>query len=81
MAWTYRTGDEFAGSEMQANPIVVNGVQLKLEPLGLAIVAALQGLSSLRVGELGARIANASPDATRRAVLELARHDVVTIQT
>ena len=71
----------FSATKLEGGAIVVNGVQLKLEPLGLAIVAALQGLSSLRVGELGARIANASPDATRRAVLELARHDVVTIQT
>ena len=70
----------FSATKLQGGAIIVNGVQLKLEPLGLAIVEALQGSSSLRVGELCARIANASPDATRRAVLELARHDVVTIQ-
>jgi hypothetical protein len=59
----------------------VNGVQLFLEPLSRAIVAALSGRSSLSVGELCARIENAPPDATRRAVLDLARRDIVTIQS
>ena len=70
----------FSTPTLESGTIVVNGVQLALDPLGRAIVAALSGSSSLRVGELCARITNAPPDATRRAVLHLARHDVVTIQ-
>ena len=32
VAWTYATGDEFKGSEMQANPIVVDGVLYATSP-------------------------------------------------
>ncbi|MCC7052146.1 MAG: pyrroloquinoline quinone-dependent dehydrogenase [Gemmatimonadaceae bacterium] len=32
VAWTYRTGDEFKGSEMQANPIIVDGVMYATTP-------------------------------------------------
>ena len=32
VAWTYETHDEFAGSEMQANPIVVDGVLYATTP-------------------------------------------------
>ena len=32
VAWTYETHDEFAGSEMQANPIVVDGVLYATSP-------------------------------------------------
>jgi quinoprotein glucose dehydrogenase len=32
VAWTYETRDEFAGSEMQANPIVVGGVLYATSP-------------------------------------------------
>src|SRR5438105_3349956 len=32
IAWTYETHDEFAGSEMQANPIVVDGVLYATSP-------------------------------------------------
>jgi quinoprotein glucose dehydrogenase len=32
VAWTYRTGDEFPGSEMQANPIVIDGVLYATSP-------------------------------------------------
>ena len=31
-AWTYETGDAFQGSEMQCNPIVVNGVLYATSP-------------------------------------------------
>lgn len=33
VAWTYATHDEFPGSEMQSNPIVVDGV-LYVHPVG-----------------------------------------------
>jgi ribosomal protein L16 Arg81 hydroxylase len=71
----------FSAPKLEGDVVIVNGVQLALEPLGRAIVAALSGSGSLRVGELCARIPNTPPDATRRAVLHLARHDVVTIQS
>lgn len=32
VAWTYETHDEFKGSEMQANPIVVDGVLYATTP-------------------------------------------------
>src|SRR4029079_7310420 len=32
VAWTYQTHDEFNGSEMQANPIVVDGVLYATTP-------------------------------------------------
>ena len=32
VAWTYQTGDEFKGSEMQANPIVIDGVLYATTP-------------------------------------------------
>lgn len=70
----------FSAPKLEGGVLIVNGVQLNLEPLGRAIVAALSECSSLRVGELCARITDAPPDATRRAVLHLARYDVVTIQ-
>src|SRR4051812_26862018 len=32
VAWTYETHDEFPGSEMQANPVVVDGVLYATSP-------------------------------------------------
>jgi quinoprotein glucose dehydrogenase len=32
VAWTYETHDEFKGSEMQANPIIVDGVLYATTP-------------------------------------------------
>src|SRR5215831_15862056 len=32
VAWTFNTGDDFKGSEMQCNPIVVNGVLYATTP-------------------------------------------------
>src|SRR6476661_11288096 len=32
VAWTFATGDEFSGSEMQANPIVIDGVLYATTP-------------------------------------------------
>ncbi len=32
VAWTYATGDEFKGSEMQANPIVIDGILYATTP-------------------------------------------------
>jgi len=59
----------------------VNGGQLQMEPVSQAVVAALKSEGELRLGELCARLRDASPEAVRRAVLDLARHDVVNVQT
>ncbi|MGC4055256.1 MAG: hypothetical protein QM757_40995 [Paludibaculum sp.] len=32
LAWTYDTGDAFPGSEMQCNPIIINGVMYVTSP-------------------------------------------------
>jgi quinoprotein glucose dehydrogenase len=32
VAWTYDTGDEFEGSEMQANPVVIDGIMYAATP-------------------------------------------------
>lgn len=32
VAWTFATGDEFAGSEMQANPVVIDGIMYATTP-------------------------------------------------
>jgi ribosomal protein L16 Arg81 hydroxylase len=71
----------FSAPNLEGGTLVVNGVKRSLEPLSLAIVAALSGCSSLSVGELCKRVGDAPPAAIRRAVLDLARHDVVTIQS
>jgi ribosomal protein L16 Arg81 hydroxylase len=71
----------FSAPTLDGGTLVVNGMKVSLEPLSRAIVAALSGCSSLSVGELCTRVENAPPAAIRRAVLELARHDIVTIQS
>src|SRR5260370_42018344 len=47
MAWTYDTGDVFPGSEMQCNPIVVNGVLYATTPK-LHVIALDAGTGALR---------------------------------
>lgn len=71
----------FSAPKAESGTLIVNGARLTLDPLSRAIVARLSGVSSLRVGELCARIEGAPADATRSALLDLARHDVVTIQS
>jgi hypothetical protein len=71
----------FSAPTLEGGTLVVNGMKRSLEPLSRAIVAALSGCGSLSVGELCARVENAPPAAIRRAVLYLARHDIVTIQS
>jgi ribosomal protein L16 Arg81 hydroxylase len=71
----------FSAPKLEGGKLVVNGAQVSLESLSRAIVAALASRGSLTVGELYTRIENVPPDAVRRAVLDLARSDIVTIQT
>ena len=70
----------FRAPTLDSGAILVNGVRLHLEPVTRAVVAALQDVASLRLDALCARLGDISPDAVHRAVLDLARHDIVTIQ-
>src|SRR5436190_2960912 len=70
----------FRAPMLDSGAILVNGVRLHLEPVTRAVVAALQDVASLRLDALCARLGDISPDAVHRAVLDLARHDIVTIQ-
>src|SRR5690242_14904943 len=47
VAWTFNTADEFKGSEMQCNPIVVNGILYATTPK-LRLVALDAGTGKLR---------------------------------
>jgi len=70
----------FRSPQIEAGALWVNGGQLRLEPLSQAIVVALRDNASLRLDALCARLTEVAPDAVRGAVLDLARHNVVTIQ-
>lgn len=60
--------------------MLVKGAQLGLDADAATIVAALRDCASLKFDELCASLPNISRDAIRLAVLNLARHDIVTIQ-
>ncbi|HEY5667208.1 MAG TPA: cupin domain-containing protein [Gammaproteobacteria bacterium] len=60
--------------------LIVNGQQVRLEPLSQAIVAALGKVASAPFDELCARLGNLPRDAVQRAVIELAHFDIVTVQ-
>jgi hypothetical protein len=68
----------FSAPKLEGGTLVVNGVQVSLAPLSRAIVAALSDCGCSTVAELCSRLDNAPPDAIRRAVLDLARQDIVT---
>lgn len=70
----------FRAPTLEGGMMLVNGAQLRLEPVSQAVVAALRDAASLRFDQLCARLEDMPADAVRRAVLDLARHDVVTIQ-
>lgn len=70
----------FHAPTFENGAMLVNGGQLRLEPVGQAVVAALRDVASLSFEAVCAQLADISPEAVRRAVLDLARHDVVTIQ-
>jgi ribosomal protein L16 Arg81 hydroxylase len=70
----------FRAPKLQNGMFFVNGAQVHLEPVSQAVVAALSECMSLRLDDLRTRLENVAPDAVRRAVLDLARHDIVTIQ-
>jgi ribosomal protein L16 Arg81 hydroxylase len=70
----------FRAPTLEGGALLVNGAQVRLEPVSQAIVAALRDHASLRFDALCARLGNLPPDAVQRAILDLARHDIVTIQ-
>ncbi len=65
---------------LEGGMLLVNGAQLRLEPVSQAIVTALRDRTSLRFDELCAHLENTPTDTVHCAVLDLARNDVVTIQ-
>jgi ribosomal protein L16 Arg81 hydroxylase len=65
---------------LESGTVLVNGAQLGLDALSQSVVAALRDVAHLTFDELCTRVANAPPDNLRRAVLDLARHDILTIE-
>ena len=65
----------------EGNAILVNGAELRLEGTARAVIEALREHASLELDVLCSKLEHIPRDAVRRAVLELARHDVVTIRT
>jgi ribosomal protein L16 Arg81 hydroxylase len=63
-----------------AAEVVVNGARLRLAAISRAIVAALTTCGTLPIGELYERLPQERPETIRAAVLDLAQHDVVTIE-
>jgi ribosomal protein L16 Arg81 hydroxylase len=70
----------FHAPKLERGELPVNGALLSLDPEGQAIVAALRDCASLRYDALCARLPGFPPEVMHRAVLNLARHDIVTIQ-
>ena len=70
----------FRAPDLEGGLLIVNGAQLRLEPVSQAVVAALRNVASLRFDALCARLDNVPRDAVRRAVLDLACHDIVSIE-
>jgi ribosomal protein L16 Arg81 hydroxylase len=58
----------------------VNGARLRLNPVCLAVVAVLAAASSLPIEVLCERLAHERPEAVQLAVLDLAQHEIVTIE-
>lgn len=59
--------------------VLVNGARLRLDPVSHAVVNALRG-AALQFDALCARIRNIPAELIQRAVLDLAQHEVVTIE-
>jgi ribosomal protein L16 Arg81 hydroxylase len=70
----------FRSPTLDGGVMLVNGAQIQLGPVSQAVVVALRDVASLRLDELCARLGDIPADAVHRAVLDLAHHDVVTIQ-
>lgn len=70
----------FHAPTLEGGVLLVNGARLSLNPVSLAIVGALRDESSLRFDALCRRVADVPRDIVHRAVIDLSRHDIVTIQ-
>jgi hypothetical protein len=58
----------------------INGGRMKLEPVSRAIVKVLANTTVMTIGELRTHLATVEKQAVLRAVLDLASHDVITIE-
>ncbi len=67
--------------KLERGELRVNGTPVRVDPLGQAVIAALRDDSALRFDALCARLRDVQPDALQRAVLNLARYDIVSIRT
>ena len=65
---------------LDSTTLMVNGVQLGLDAVNQAIVNSLRDQPHLTFDELCARLDGFSRDDVSRALLDLARYDIVTIQ-
>jgi ribosomal protein L16 Arg81 hydroxylase len=60
--------------------LTVNGARVRLNPVSLAVVAVLAASRSLPIETLCERLPQERPDAVRLAVLDLAQHEIVSIE-
>ena len=61
-----------------AQPFVVNGAALQLDPLSAHLVTALSGLHSPTIAELERLVPGATAEAIRSSVMNLSRYELVT---
>lgn len=71
----------FSAPTLEGGLLPVNGGQLHLEPVSQAVVRALRDVPSLRFDALCSQLREISAEDVRRAVLDLSRRDVITIQS
>ncbi len=71
----------FDTPRLEHGEMVANGSRLQPDPDSLAVAAALQGCRWIRLAELCERVPQLSRAAVARAVLNLARHEIVTVHT
>jgi len=65
----------------EAGVVLINGAPLRLEQVNQKIVNTLHDVTSLRLDALCKCLEDVPVDSVHRAVLDLARHDIVTIQS
>lgn len=70
----------FRSRGLEGPMLPVNGGHLQMEPVSQAIVAALAERNAMPLRELCAHLGDVPAEAVRKAVIDLARHDVVNIQ-
>jgi len=70
----------YAAPKLERSEMLVNGSRLELDAQSRAVVVALGDSLWIAFDELCERLPELSRDAVHRAVLNLARHDIVTIR-